>query len=159
MNELRFTIFYLSRVQLFSSVFILISLVEKGVCLLGNSCLFDHGKDPVVNLLGIQGLAAPPLPMIQPPQSVPQIPELFGGVFPSSMIANPVASLPANTLTLDTGLTLVSGQQRPLPSVAELQHGIPVFNQPQPALRTIQPMEAEKREQRKDAAEKSEFLG
>ena len=108
----------------------------------------------------MQGLAGPALPLVQPSQPVPpQIPELFGGVFPSSMIANPVASMPANTLSLDTGLTLVSGQQRPLPSVAELPQSLPLLAQPQPALTTIQPvLEEEKKELQKDSAEKGVFV-
>ena len=141
-------------------------MAEKGVCLLGNSCPFDHGKDPVVvddnaipNILGIPGIGSPALPLVQPPpQPVPQIPELFGGVFPSSMIGNPVASVAANTLSLDTGLTLVSGQQRPLPSVAEIPDSLPIFAQPQPALTTIQPTLNEKKISKKIVTENGLFL-
>jgi len=134
---------------------------EKGVCLLGNSCPFDHGRDPVVvddsaipSILGIPGVGPPALPLVPPSQPVPPIPELFGGVFPSSMIVNPVPSIAANTLSLDTALTLVSGQQRPLPSVAEMPESLPVFAQPQPALTTIQPIVEEgKKSSKKESAE------
>ena len=108
----------------------------------------------IPNILGIQGIGPPALPYIQSSQPVPQIPELFGGVYPSSMIVNPVASIAANTLSLDTGLTLVSGQQRPLPTVAEVPVSLPVFAQPQPALRTIQPIvEEDRNDSKKDSSE------
>lgn len=141
-------------------------LIEKGVCLLGNSCPFDHGRDPVIiddaaipNILGMQGIGAQPLPIVQQSPPVPPGQEMFGGIFASSMIVNPVASIPTNSLSQDAGLTLVSGLQRSLPSVAELPHTVPLFAQPQPALTTIQTVVEERsKESRKDSKGWSECV-
>ena len=138
--------------------------------MLGNSCPYDHGRDPVVvddvnipNILGV-----PTIPTA-PPQVAP-LPEIYPGIFPMSATsiipANPVVSIPSGALSLDTGLTLVGGQQRPLPTVAELPQKVPMLAQPHPALAAIQPaltaiqpvVEEEKNEIKVESPKKGEIL-
>ncbi|XP_065058188.1 RNA-binding protein 27-like [Rhopilema esculentum] len=136
---------------------------EKGFCLLGNSCPYDHGRDPVVvddtsipNILNMQGLppalSAPPVPPLA------QVPDMFPGIFQmpaTTIVANPVASIQSAGLSLDTGLKLVVGQQRPVPTASELPQSLQLFSQPQPALTTIRPLlEEGKNEEGKKQADK-----
>ena len=97
-------------------------------------------------------LSAPPVPPLA------QAPDMFQGIFQmpaTTIVANPVASIQSAGLSLDTGLKLVVGQQRPVPTASELPQSLQLFSQPQPALTTIRPLlEEGKNEEGKKQAEK-----
>ncbi len=118
--------------------------------MLGDSCPYDHGRDPVIvddqNIPGI--LRIPGLQ--QPAQSIHPVPDFIPNIHPMSVpniIANHAAPVaPSLGLTLNTGLTLVPGQQRPVPTPTEIPVKIPILAQPQPALAEIKPAVEEVKE-------------
>eukprot|EP00794_Sanderia_malayensis_P007433 gene7433-8255_t len=131
---------------------------EKGFCLLGESCPFDHGRDPVIvddhRLPGM--LRLPVLPGPVPPQ----IGDLFPGVGPlsgSNVIANhtSTAGISSMGLRLDTGLTMVPGQQRPVTTPSEMPVKMPVLAEPKPALASIKPAVNDVKEKGEESSKKT----
>ena len=112
---------------------------DKGFCILGDRCPFDHGKDPVVvDDLNFPGMIGMPLPGRTAASA-----DLFSSLLPNSasnlLPIQPL--LPSSIgLSMNTGVTLVPGQPRPVPSPVELPPRVPIYqSQTQPPLPDVPP--------------------
>jgi len=103
---------------------------EKGFCMLGEVCPYDHGQDPVEvddrNLPQMLTLAGIPSSQQQQPTQIPPPLQIFPNMVPPRPIMPAGAS---GSLTLNTGLTTVQVQKpRPIPSPVELSGSqVPIF--------------------------------
>ncbi|XP_065646403.1 RNA-binding protein 26 isoform X2 [Hydra vulgaris] len=109
---------------------------EKGFCMLGEVCPYDHGHDPLevddTNLPQMLTLAG--LPSIQPHQNFTQQPQppqhlqFLPNMLPSHPM-RPLQSAVPGALSLNTGLTTVHIQkQTPIPSPIEINRNqVPIF--------------------------------
>ena len=79
---------------------------EKGMCLLGEQCPYDHGIDPVVITGPIPPpYAPPPFPMNIPPPPPPSLPNSSNGLMLPSVIPPPH---PPMTVTTTSGTVQLS---------------------------------------------------
>ncbi|XP_065668942.1 RNA-binding protein 26 isoform X2 [Hydra vulgaris] len=104
---------------------------EKGFCMLGEVCPYDHGHDPLevddTNLPQMLTLAG--LPAAQPHQNFVQQPPQHLQFLPNILPSRPIVPSVPGALSLNTGLTTVHVQkQTPIPSPIEMNRNqVPIF--------------------------------
>lgn len=110
---------------------------EKGICMLGEVCPYDHGYDPVEvddrNLPQMLSLAG--LPSSQPNSTQLQTAPALQLLQPNVMPQRPMLHAINSGLSLNPGLTTVHVQRpRPIPSPVELPGSqVPIFRPRNPA--------------------------
>ena len=81
---------------------------EKGFCLLGENCPYDHGADPLV----VEGGGFPPPPLNLPSTFLPPMPPQYFMVPPPPSLLPPAVSMPpTTTTTTDTDTTGYNPEQ------------------------------------------------
>ena len=105
--------------------------LEKGFCMLGEVCPYDHGHDPLEvddsNLPQMLTLAG--LPATQPHQNFAPQSQQHLQFLPNILPSRPIVPAVPGALTLNTGLTTVHVQkQTPIPSPIEINRNqVPIF--------------------------------
>ena len=128
-----------------NQIFIFIIVLEKGYCMLGETCRFDHGRDPLEvddrNLPQMLSLAASTFPPSTQPSSNAKIPNPAMTVFQNvNLLPGQRPMVPPLGANLSTSLTTVQ-MQNTRPSPVEMAPQVPIFRprNPMALFRNISP--------------------
>lgn len=139
-----FSVTFLKLFIYFKAFFKLFFYVEKGYCMLGETCRFDHGRDPLEvddkNLPHMLSLAASTFPPSTQPSTVANVSNPPMTVFQNVNMMGQRPIVPPIGANLNTSLTTVQ-MQNTRPSPVEMNPQVPIFRprNPMALFRNISP--------------------